>query len=71
MLKQVKDLQSFVGTLPGITGSLSMVDYLELLESGLNKTGESDILVDESGKVIAGGSGADVLGESRQPARRC
>ncbi len=55
VLKKVKELQSFVGTLPGITGSISVVDYLELLESGLNKTGESDIVVDESGKVITGG----------------
>jgi predicted RND superfamily exporter protein len=55
VLKKVKDLQTFVGTLPGVTGSLSIVDYLELLESGLNKTGESDILVDASGKIIEGG----------------
>jgi predicted RND superfamily exporter protein len=55
VLKKVKDLQTFVGTLPGVTGSLSIVDYLELLESGLNKTGDSDIVVDASGKIIEGG----------------
>ena len=52
VLRKVKDLQTFVGTLPGITGSISIVDYLELLESGLNKSGEGDILIDESGKII-------------------
>jgi len=51
-LKKVKDLQTFVSTLPGITGSISIVDYLELLESGLNKSGEGDILIDANGKII-------------------
>jgi predicted RND superfamily exporter protein len=55
VLRKVKDLQTFVGTLPGISGSISVVDYLELLEKGLNKTGEEDILVDASGKIIEGG----------------
>ena len=52
VLKKVKDLQAFVSTLPGVTGSISVVDYLELLEKGLNKSGADDILVDENGKVI-------------------
>ena len=30
----IKDLQSFLLTLPGITSSISIVDYLELLEAG-------------------------------------
>ena len=55
VLKKVKDLQTFVSTLPGISGSISVVDYLELLERGLSKSGESDILVDENGKVIEAG----------------
>jgi uncharacterized protein len=55
VLRKVKDLQTFVGTLPGVSGSLSLVDYLELLETGLNKTGEDDVLVDENGKVIEAG----------------
>jgi len=54
VLKKVDDLQTFVGTLPGITGSLSLVDYLELLDVGLSKSTEDDILIDESGKVIEG-----------------
>ena len=32
----MKDLQQYLRTLPGITSSISIVDYLELLESGLN-----------------------------------
>jgi predicted RND superfamily exporter protein len=55
VLRKVKDLQTFVGTLPGVSGSISLVDYLELLEKGLNKSGEDDILVDSDGKVIEGG----------------
>ncbi len=53
VLKLIKDLQGFLHTLPGITSSISIVDYLELLESGLSKTGEKDILVDEAGHIIA------------------
>lgn len=55
VLKKVKELQTFVGTLPGVTGSLSIVDYLELLEKGLNQTGDDDIVVDASGKIVEGG----------------
>jgi predicted RND superfamily exporter protein len=58
VLKKVKDLQTFIGTLPGVSGSISMVDYLELLEKGLNKSGEGDVLVDEHGKIIEGGGAA-------------
>jgi predicted RND superfamily exporter protein len=55
-LEHIKDLQTYVATLPGVTGTISIVDYLELLESGLNKSGENDILVDETGKVIERGA---------------
>jgi predicted RND superfamily exporter protein len=53
VLKLIKDLQGFLQTLPGVTSSISIVDYLELLESGLNKTGEKDVLVDEQGHIVA------------------
>jgi predicted RND superfamily exporter protein len=52
VLKQIKDLQTFLLTLPGITSTVSVVDYLELLEAGLNKSGEGDVLVDEHGRII-------------------
>lgn len=64
VLKQVKELQTFIGTLPGISGSISLVDYLELLETGLNKGGEDDILIDEQGKVVAGGGAAQTFWEN-------
>ena len=52
VLKQIKDLQGFLLTLPGITSSVSIVDYLELLEAGLNKSGEGDVVLDEQGRVV-------------------
>ncbi|HEY5611255.1 MAG TPA: MMPL family transporter, partial [Thermoanaerobaculia bacterium] len=52
VLKQIKELQGFLLTLPGITSSLSLVDYLELLETGLNKGGEGDIVLDEQGNIV-------------------
>jgi predicted RND superfamily exporter protein len=53
VLKLIKDLQGFLQMQPGITSSISIVDYLELLESGLNKSGENDVLLDEQGRVVA------------------
>jgi len=52
VLKQIKELQAFLLTLPGITSSISVVDYLELLEKGLSKSGGADIVVDAKGHVI-------------------
>ncbi|HUE39872.1 MAG TPA: MMPL family transporter, partial [Candidatus Binatia bacterium] len=52
VLKQIKNLQAFLLTLPGITSTISLVDYLELLETGLNKGGESDIVLDEQGNPV-------------------
>jgi predicted RND superfamily exporter protein len=52
VLKLVKDLQTFLLTLPGITSSVSLVDYLEVLEAGLNKQTEGgDLVVDEHGNI--------------------
>jgi uncharacterized protein len=51
-LKLLKDLQDYLRTLPGVTSSISIVDYLELLESGLNTAGREDFVVDEHGKVV-------------------
>src|SRR5262249_23931246 len=52
VLKQIKELQTFVNSLPGISSSISVVDYLELLETGLNKTGEKDVVLDEHGHPV-------------------
>jgi hypothetical protein len=56
VLKQIKDLQTFLQTLPGVTSSISIVDYLELLESGLNQEGEDDLIIDEQGRVVEPGA---------------
>ena len=53
VLKLIKDLQGFLQMQPGITSSISIVDYLELLESGLNKSGDNDVLLDDQGRVVA------------------
>ncbi len=55
VLKQVKELQTYLLTLPGITSSLSFVDYLELFEAGLNKGGEGEVAVDEEGNPLPPG----------------
>jgi len=53
VLKLIKDLQAFLLTLPGITSSVSIVDYLEVLETGLNKQSEGgDLIVDEQGNIV-------------------
>jgi predicted RND superfamily exporter protein len=52
VLKRIKELQEFLHTLYGITSSISIVDYLEVLETGLGKTGEKDVLLDEQGNVV-------------------
>jgi predicted RND superfamily exporter protein len=52
VLKLVKDLQAFLGTLPGITSSMSLVDVLELLESGINRGADEYFLVDDRGNLV-------------------
>ena len=53
VLKEIKELQRFLSALPGITSSISLVDYMELLESGLNRSGSGDLVIDEDGNIIA------------------
>ena len=52
VLKLIKDLQRFLDTLPGITSSVSVVDYLELLESGLNRASGGDLVVNDAGELV-------------------
>ncbi len=52
VLRLVKDLQGFLHTLPGITSSISLVDYLELLERGLAKGGAGDYVIDDEGNIV-------------------
>jgi uncharacterized protein len=52
VLKQLKEFQSFLLTLPGITSSLSLVDYLELFEAGLAPKGQEEVSLDEQGNPL-------------------
>ena len=52
VLKRLKDLQGFVETLPGVTSTMSIVDYLELLDSGLNRPSGGDLVVNEKGELV-------------------
>lgn len=64
VLKLVKDLQGFLATLPGVTTSISIVDYLELLEKGLSGAGAGDIVLDEHGQPVEGGGAAQPFWEN-------
>src|SRR5262249_7747462 len=53
VLKQMRDLRSFLLTLPGITSSMSVVDGLELYAAGFKKQFESgEIRLDEQGNIL-------------------
>jgi predicted RND superfamily exporter protein len=53
VLRHIKDLQAFLLTLPGITSSISIVDYLEVIEAGLAKQAEGgDLIIDEQGNIV-------------------
>src|SRR5262249_53427751 len=44
-LKLLKDLQHYLRTLPGVTSSISIADYLQLLQSGLYTPGEHHVVL--------------------------
>src|SRR5436190_664780 len=53
VVKLIKDLQGFLARQPGITSSISVVDYLEVLEAGFNKQTEGgDLVIDEQGNLV-------------------
>jgi predicted RND superfamily exporter protein len=52
VLKLMKELQEYLRTLPGVASSISIVDYLEVLQAGLNKTGTKDVIIDEQGNIV-------------------
>jgi predicted RND superfamily exporter protein len=53
VLRQIKDLQRFLATLPGVSGTVSLVDYLEIMEPGFNTGSEDDFVIDEEGNLVA------------------
>jgi predicted RND superfamily exporter protein len=51
-LRLIRELDEYIETLPGITSVISIVDYLELLESGLVKGTGNDLVVDDQGNIV-------------------
>src|SRR5262249_17574848 len=51
VLKLIKDLQEFLATLPDVTSSVSLVDYLETFEAGIRPEG-GDLKVDDQGNLV-------------------
>jgi hypothetical protein len=51
-LKLIKELQAYLNTLPGISSSISIVDWLEVLEAGLNASAGGDLEVTPEGKLV-------------------
>ncbi len=49
-LKRIKEFQEYLRRIPGVETSISIVDYLELLDQGLRKGG-NDFVVDEQGNL--------------------
>src|SRR5262249_62107063 len=52
VLKVIRDLQEFLGKLPGVTSSISVVDYLETLEVAAQAESAGDMYVDEHGNPV-------------------
>jgi len=52
VLRQIKDLQEFLDEQPGVSGTISLVDYLEVMEPGLNTGGGEDFVIDEEGNLV-------------------
>src|SRR5262245_3864967 len=53
VLRHIKDLQTFLRTLPGITSSVSLVDYLEIIEKGLGAQAEGgDLVINDAGDIV-------------------
>jgi predicted RND superfamily exporter protein len=53
VLKRVKDLQKYLAGLDGITSSISLVDYLEVLEAGLGQQAEGgDLVINDAGDIV-------------------
>ena len=52
VLRQIKDLQEFLDAQPGVSGTVSLVDYLEIMEPGLNTGGGEDFVIDAEGNLV-------------------
>lgn len=53
-LRRVRDLEAFIDTIPGVTRSVSLTDYLDLLDRGLRSSG--DVMLDDEGNPVDPGT---------------
>ncbi|MBI3767752.1 MAG: MMPL family transporter [Deltaproteobacteria bacterium] len=53
-LRRIRDLEIFIDTIPGVTRSVSLTDYLDLLDRGLRSSG--DVIVDDEGNPVDPGT---------------
>src|SRR5262249_36657002 len=52
VLKLMKDLQGYLEAQPGIASTISLVDVLETLESGIRRSTDGGVRVTKTGKVV-------------------
>jgi len=57
-LKRLRALQRFIATIPGVTRSVAITDYLDLLDQGLRAGGGGggDIIIDDEGNMVEAGT---------------
>ena len=57
-LKRLRALQRFIATIPGVTRTVAITDYLDLLDQGLRASGGDgdDIIIDEDGNIVEAGT---------------
>ncbi|MGH7859033.1 MAG: efflux RND transporter permease subunit, partial [Candidatus Binatia bacterium] len=51
-LRRIKDLQSYVETLPGVDKTVSFVDYVEAFDRGAQQVGGGDLVLGPDGNVV-------------------
>lgn len=51
VLRRIRELQQHLLTIPGVSGSISIVDYLELIERGY-RGGDEDFTIGDDGELI-------------------
>jgi predicted RND superfamily exporter protein len=55
-LRQVREFQSFLEETEGVDATISLVDYLEELDLGLQAAGDGDFTVNDAGELVEKGS---------------
>ncbi len=50
-LRRLRELKAFIDDIPGVTRTVALTDYLDLLDLGLRSSG--DIVLDDEGKPVA------------------